>query len=494
MSIVDIVIIIVYMLGMLGIGVYARFKIKSVDDFLVAGHRFNMFSLVGTLMAALLGAGMTLGMVGGVYSYGGGILWNYIGFAIGLAAMAIFFVKPMRRTGKRTLAEVVGHGFGRLPRFCAAVVVVVYTTCLTALTIQGMGRIISYVAWICGWDVSIDAMVVVCAVIVIGYTALGGLYSVVWTDVVQFVIMIGVVIVAGPIIAITTTGGIDVMADAVVNTTGGAELFSLVEGVPISYICYAAILLIVATPGDPTVPQRALAGSTTKITQKSFAYSAVLCLIFGVGLLFIGGAAVVLIPDIVELYGTTEAAFPMMIISYFPPVIKGLGISALLAAVMSTISAMTLVGTTHLVYDAPRAIKPDIKDETLKKVLPIAIAVYGIVVTYIALGVESIATFMYMAFSIAGAAFLFPMIMALYWKKASKWGVTMSILGGFITVFIMHLTGNMGFGDDPFYTGFLVSVVCGLVFSFAIPGREENVEYVQEVVKDGQVIKETISK
>lgn len=458
---------------MIGIGVYARFHIKTVDDFLVAGHRFNLFSLVGTLMAALLGAGMTLGMVGNVYNYGGGILWNYIGFAIGLFLMAFFMVKPMRKTGRKTLAEVLGHGFGRLPRFCAAIVVVVYTTCLTALTIQGMGRIISYIAWICGWDLSINVAVVVCAIIVIGYTALGGLYSVVWTDVVQFVIMIFVVIIIGPIIAITSTGGLDVMSEAVTEATNGASLFSLFQGIPIEYICYAAILLIVATPGDPTVPQRALAGQTTEITKKSFWISGIITIFFGIGLLLLGGAAVVLIPDIAEQYGTTEAAFPMMIIKYYPPVIKGFGIAALLAAVMSTISAMTLVGTTHLVYDAPRSIKPDLSDDTLKKVLPIAIFVYGIVVTYIALGVESIAAFMYMAFSIAGGAFLVPMIMALYWKKASRWGVTMAIVGGFLTVAIMYITGNMGWGGDPFYTAFAISLICGIVFSLLVPGRAE---------------------
>ena len=57
MTIADILIIVVYIVAMFGVGVYARTRIKSVDDFLVAGNRFKTFSLVGTLVAALTGAG-----------------------------------------------------------------------------------------------------------------------------------------------------------------------------------------------------------------------------------------------------------------------------------------------------------------------------------------------------------------------------------------------------------------------------------------------------
>jgi Na+/proline symporter len=230
------------------------------------------------------------------------------------------------------------------------------------------------------------------------------------------------------------------------------------------------VLLFLSVPGDPTVPQRALAGQSTKIAKRSFLISAVLTILFGIGLVIIGAGAVVLLPNLVTDYGTAEAAFPVFIMKIFPVGIAGLGIAALLAAIMSTISAMLLVGTTHLVYDAGRSLFPKLTDKTLNKALPIAILIVGIGVTIAAMQITSLAGAMYFIFSLCGSAFLFPMLFTLYWKKASKWGITTGIAsGGFLTI-IMYAVGWMGPGGDPVYLGMIVSLFCCVVISLIVPG------------------------
>lgn len=491
MGFIDIAIVIIYVVAMFGIGIYARTKVTGVDDYLVAGHRFKVFSLVGTLMAALIGAGLTMGVVGATYTYGGGIMWNYIGFAAGLIVFGLFYVKKTRATGARTMAEVISGQFGNLPRFFTAMVVVLYTTFIVALCIKGMGRLVTYIGEGANLDINITVAVVACAVVTIGYTALGGFYSVVWTDVVQFCIMVGIVCILGPIIAITNAGGIENIFTAVETSSAaagvGASFGSIFQNIPFSYIAFAAILLFVSVPADPTVPQRALAGNNDKDTKKAFLIAGVLTFFFGIGLLFIGGGAVTMIPNITEQYGTTEAAFPIFIIDYYPVVIKGLGIAALLAAVMSTISAMTLVGTTHLVYDAARSIKPNIKDSTLNIALPISVLIYGALVTWMALQVDSLISYMYMAFSIIGGALLVPLSLTLFWKRASKWGITMSIIVGAAICIYMYIMGIWGIGGDPFYTSFLGSLAAGIIFSLAIPGGRTKRD------ADGNEIKEELA-
>ncbi len=488
MGVIDITIIIVYVVAMFGIGVFARTRVKSVDDYLVAGHRFRVFSLVGTLMAALIGAGLTMGVVGATYTYGGGIIWNYVGFAAGLIVFGLFYVKRTRATGKRTMAEVISGEFGDLPRFFTALVVVLYTTFIVALCIKGMGRLVTYIGEGANLHIDITTAVVACALITIGYTALGGFYSVVWTDVVQCVIMVGIVVILGPILAITNAGGLENISSAVQASSAaagvGASFGNIFTNIPFSYIAYAAILLFVSVPADPTVPQRCLAGNNDKDTKTAFIIAGVLTLVFGVGLLFIGGGAVAMMPNIADEYGTTEAAFPIFIIKYYPVLIKGLGIAALLAAVMSTISAMTLVGTTHLVYDAAKSLRPGIKDKTLHVALPIAVLVYGALVTWMALQVDSLVGYMYMAFSIVGGALLVPLTLTLFWKRASKWGITMSIIVGAGICIYMYLAGILGIGGDPFYTSFLGSLAAGIIFSLAIPGgRITHNEDAEDVAK-----------
>ena len=265
---------------------------------------------------------------------------------------------------------------------------------------------------------------------------------------VQFVIMIVVIMVIGPILAIKNAGSFEALESAV--QVSGTSLTNPFEGVPLAYMASSAILMFVGTPGDPTVPQRALAADTERTAKKSFVIAGILYVVFGAGLLFIGAGAMQAMPNIADTYGTTDSA-PSRSISctIIRLVLRGLGIAALLAAIMSTISAMLLVATTHLVYDVGKAIKPDLSDDTLKKVLPIAICVLGAIVVYTALKVTTLADVLYFIFSLCGSSFIFPMIATLWWKKASTWGVTAGIVLGAACCLTMYATGHMGPGGDP---------------------------------------------
>lgn len=474
MSVVDLIIIGIYMIGMFGVGVFARTKIKSVDDFLVAGNRFKVFSLVGTLVAALTGAGMTMGIVGSVYQYGAGIMWNFVGCAAGCIIFGLLYTKAVRKTNKRTMAELIAGEFGRVPRFFVGLLVPIYCMGSVTICVTGMGRLITYISQDMHLNISMFTAVMATAIIAVAYTALGGLYSVVWTDVVQFVIMIVVIIVLGPILAISTSGGLAPLEAAVAST--GTSLVNPFEGVPMVYVFSSTILMLVAIPGDPTVPQRALAAESDHTAKKSFVIAGILYLVFGAGLLFIGAGAIAMMPDIVEHYGSTEAAFPAFIMNYYPPVLRGLGIAALLAAIMSTISAMLLVGSTHLIYDVGKSVKPDISDDTLQKILPIGICALGLIVVYTSLKVTTLASVLYFIFSLCGSAFLFPMAATLWWKKASSWGVTLGIVLGAACCIGMYVIGNMGPGGDPVYLSAFVSLLSIIIFSYVLPkGRRESI-------------------
>jgi Na+/proline symporter len=146
MKTVDIVIIVIYLIGMFGIGVYARTRIKSVDDFLVAGNRFKTFSLVGTLCAALMGAGMTMGIVGSTYQYGAATIWNFVGCTLGCLVFGLIYCGPVRRTKTHSMAELISGRFGRIPRFCTGLIVPIYCLGCVTICVAGMGRLITYIA------------------------------------------------------------------------------------------------------------------------------------------------------------------------------------------------------------------------------------------------------------------------------------------------------------------------------------------------------------
>lgn len=465
MSAIDIIIVILYMIGMFAIGLLARSEIKNMDDFILGGKRFSTFSLTATLMATLTGAGMTIGVAGSVYDIGASALWNYIGFGIGLF-LFVYICPKLRAANKRSLAEVIAGEFGNLPRFFVALFSAVYVMGSACLCITGMARMITYIGE--PWGISITTAVIITTVIAIVYTALGGLYAVVWTDVVQFVIMFVGIIILGPILAIVKSGGIANIANNL--AVNNLSLTNPFIGSPISVIISTTLIMMLAVPGDPTVPQRALAAKDTKSAQKAFNYTGVAAILYGIGILIIGAACALLLPNIVEEYGTTEAAFPIFILRYFPPVLRGLTISALIAAIMSTIDSMILVAATSIVYDIGSIVFPKAKDDSLKRAMPIAVLALGGIGLFVALRISSILSAMYFIFSLISSAFIFPLIATLYWKRATKWGVTASILGGAVCCIGMFAAGVMGPGGDPVFVSMLVSFIALVVVTYLTGG------------------------
>lgn len=143
MGTIDIIIIVAYMLGMIGVGIYANTKIQTTEDFVLGGKRFGTLSLTGTIMATMMGSGMVIGMISNTYQNGlaGSIVWQYGGMAVGMFAIAIFAHK-IRETDAISFAEIVGKAFGPNARIVAAVIVVLYSIGILAITVSGLRTVI----------------------------------------------------------------------------------------------------------------------------------------------------------------------------------------------------------------------------------------------------------------------------------------------------------------------------------------------------------------
>lgn len=465
---IDIIVIVVYMFGMLGIGFYARGKINNMDDFILGGKRFTVFPLTATIMTTMTGAGMTLGMVGAVFKRGSGIMWDLTGVAIGLFAMALIAAK-LRETNKRSLAEVIAGSSGPKPQIAVAIVAMFYTLVLTGQNIAAVGRLLNYI----GADIGITSTqaTVISAIVLTLYTSLGGLYAVVWTDFIQFIIMFVSAVAIGPLLAVFASGGIAPIAETL--SSKSLSLFNPFVGNVVWPSFTFALLMLLGVPGDPTAPQRALAAHDSSVAKKAFTYAGISVFIWGIALTIIGGAALHLMPNLAEEWGTAEAAFPVFAMKFFPPVIAGLTFAGMLAAVMSSADSMLLLCTTHLVYDIGMNLVPDVLTEKkVVKMLPWVTAFLGFFALFIALRISSLLSTLYFVFSMVSAAFIVPMVAQLYFpKKCTAFGVTSAVLvGGGITT-LMYYIGVMGPGGDPVYTGMTASMLCIILGSFAKKNR-----------------------
>ncbi|MFW5755776.1 MAG: sodium:solute symporter family transporter, partial [Tangfeifania sp.] len=174
-------IIIIYFILILLIGVWSAFKIKSPSDYYVAGQKAGWLPVSGSLLATILGGSAILGTIELSQSTGWPALWFLFCAALGLFVLTPL-AKYVRRFGKYTLPELLGHFFGRRAEFISSVIIPVAWLGIVAAQIIAAAKIIA------GLDViSYSQSAIVSGTVFILYTLIGGQMSILKTDTLQSV-------------------------------------------------------------------------------------------------------------------------------------------------------------------------------------------------------------------------------------------------------------------------------------------------------------------
>ena len=234
-----------------------------------------------------------------------------------------------------------------------------------------------------------------------------------------------------------------------------------------------ALSYVLCCPGDPTMPQRALSAKDDETATFSFTISGIIAFAFGIGLLLIGGAAHVLLPGL----ESTDAALPMLVLNYYPPVIKGLAIAGMIAAIMSSFDSFLILATTHIMYDIGTLVKPDLTEDQIQKALPKLTVILGIVGAIVALFITSLLDYLSAVFSIVGSSLVPVLVAALYFKektskRAALWSV---ILGAVVPAVLFFTVGYDVFLGDPVFLGLFSSIAVLVVGSMIFkdkPGKD----------------------
>lgn len=194
-----------YFIFMFSIAIYYFTKIKTFDDYLIAGWNMGFWSIAGTIISTWCGAAVFIGWVGMGFSVG---MSGYFKFALPgiLVSMLLiyFFSKPLRRQRLYTLADLFserfGHKAGILPSIFSAIV---YSIPTTALQIVGMSTIFNIV-----FNIPLNYGIALSFALILGFTILGGLVATIVTDAMQSIIVFsGIIILA--VAAVSFGGGLN---------------------------------------------------------------------------------------------------------------------------------------------------------------------------------------------------------------------------------------------------------------------------------------------
>ena len=342
-------VVIVYFLAMIAIGLVSRRKAGGANNFFVAGRSGSSLFITGSLLATIIGSSVTVGMAGLGFSQGlTGMWWLLVG-TVGLIALGIFLAKKVRQFGLYTLPELVEKQYDKRIGLAASILIVVSWVGVIAAQIVASGKILSVLGM---GDPTM--WMIIFSVVFIGYTVLGGQFSVIRTDIIQVgIIFVG--IFGGLALVMSRVGGWGGLEQAlpagsfdfpVSESFGGYELVSLLLLVGLTYVV------------GPDMYSRLFCAKDAKTARRSVFWAAGLIIPIALGITLIGMGASALFPEI-----AAEQAFPTVITEVLPPFVGYVVLAALMGAVMSSADTCLMTASTILAVDIIGRFKPSLGQE-----------------------------------------------------------------------------------------------------------------------------------
>lgn len=471
---------VLYLVMMIIVGaVYAK-KNNNAEDYFLGGRQLNGFVAALSAQASDMSGWLLMGLPGSVYALGTGQAWIAIGLFIGTVCNWLFISGRLRRYTIRannalTLPAYFENRFHdkkRILLLISSITIVIFFLVYTASALAAGGKLFHSVF---GLDYKIA--LTIGAAVILAYTFMGGFLAVCVTDFIQGNLMlIGLLVV--PLIAwgIIGSGNVAAALEQSGVPGGAAGFLSLVNDGTGRYSAVDIISQLawgLGYCGMPHILVRFMAVRDEKELKKSKGIAigwVALSLLFAVIIGVIGRAY--LYPTLLS-GGAEENVFIEMIVKLFTqdikaPIIGGIFLCGILAAIMSTADSQLLVSASSMAEDIFKGIwKKDADDKTVLRVSRITVLVIAVLAYVIALDPNSsIMGLVSNAWAGLGAAFGPTVLMSLYWRRTNLQGAVAGIAVGALTVIVwdyIPLAGGQTLGT---VTG-LYSLAIGFVLSLA---------------------------
>lgn len=435
--------ILVYLLALVGVGVYKGRGVRDSADFMVAGRTLPWFVLVGTLLATWIGNGSLFGGAGLGYRNGLASLWANAGAWIGIV-LVFLIARRIRNFGKITVPDIFEVRYGTAAGVLATLVTVVAYLTIVSYQFRGGGRILAIVT---DGAISVEAGIALTAAFAITYTVLAGMVSVVYTDVVNGVLMLGGIAATLVFLVLAVGGPAEIVAAA--EAAGKWRLFgnwaderALVDSAPIIAVSFFVPTMLLLL-GDANMYQRIFSARTASVARR-----AVLAWVVGVvvlesaiallGLTGSVAAAQGLIPELFPGGGPadtpenlSENVIPTIAREAVPLALGMLLVATMMAIVVSTADSFLLVPATNLTRDVyQRFVAPQAPERRVVLVARAMVLVLGVVAYLLVEQFPTILAAAYTAYLVYGAGITPALLAAFLWRRATAAGAVASILAG----------------------------------------------------------------
>jgi len=442
-----------YVLSMLGVGFYVSRRIKTDDDYFLAGRSLGPFLATFSIFATWFGAESCIGTAGNVYNYGLSRLHaDPLGYALCILIMGVFFSRILWKKQITTIPDLFRNRFSMSTEKLAALIMIPSSIIWAAAQIRAFGQILHSTT-----DFGVTVAVTVAALVVIIYTMSGGMLADAYMDLIQGFALIGGLLFL-LIAVVMDLGGISAAISSIPTdkfsiTGGGMENLSSLGRLELWMVPIMGSLV------SQELVSRVVSSRSESVAFNSSWRAGLLYLTIGLIPVCLGLLGANYLPNLHE----AETVMPLLAkthLNYFFYIIfVGALVAAILSTVDSTLLSASALASHNLIY-------PSVKNLTERKKVIIArsgVLISGITAYAIAFASDSITGLVETASSLGGPTILVITVMALWVKKGNaknaNFSIVMSIVAWALGHFVIELE----------YPIILTVATCALSYFASLP-------------------------
>lgn len=429
-------VVLAYVLVLLGISVYKTRSVHSADDFMVAGRRVPVYLLVATLVCTWIGSGSLFGTAGLTFRTGVSELWFSSGAWVGILVVYLIAAR-VRRIAQYTLTDLLEKRFNRLAKILGTITIIIAYMVIAGYQFKGGGRFIGILS---EGAITPETGMLIAAALIIGFTVLAGMVSIVSIDIFNGSIMLLAMVVTLPF-AISSHGGVDAVFTTI--RQAAPDHLSVMGGHDIFWVVGIALPTFLLLMSESSMYQKFSSADNEKSARR-----AVLGMFIGVVLVealmmliaLVGFAIYADDPRFFLADGSVDRAMAEEIIlrigfEQLPLIVGSLLMAAGAAIIISTGNTFLMVASTNVTRDILQGfVARNAGAAQVVWMQRACIVVLGVLAYLMMSQFETILEMALVSYTMIGASLAPPLLAAFFWKRVTRVAGVASIASGMLTV------------------------------------------------------------
>jgi SSS family solute:Na+ symporter/sodium/proline symporter len=440
-----IAVVTIYVLMLLGISVYKSRSVKTDEDFMVAGRGVPVYMLVATLVCTWIGSGSLFGTAGLTFRTGISELWFSSGAWIGILVVYLIAAR-VRRIAQYTLTDLLEKRYSQLAKVLGTITIIIAYMVIAGYQFKGGGR---FIAILSDGAITPETGMLIAAALIIGFTVLAGMVSIVSIDVFNGSIMLLAMIVTLPV-AVMGHGGVDAVITTIEQTQ--PTHLSIMGGHDFVWVLGIALPTFLLLMSESSMYQKFSSADSAQNARR-----AVMGMFIGVVVVetlmmliaLVGFAIYADDPRFFMADGSINRAMAEEIIlrigfEQMPVIVGSLLLAAGSAIIISTGNTFLMVTSTNVTRDIFQAFF--YKNATSSQVVWLqrgTIIGIGVLAYLMMSQFETILEMALISYTMIGASLAPPLLAAFFWKRVTRLAGVLSIASGMLTVMTIAVLNSV---------------------------------------------------